>query len=102
MLTKGSRYETVGPFQAAERGGNPFSGTRPRPIPPAEGVLEHTVTPGDRLDRLAEHYYNNPKKWWLILDANPDLLTDRARLSLDALRGQIILIPSDTRPGGVK
>jgi hypothetical protein len=51
-----------------------FIGIRPRVIGPAQPVLEHTVREGERHDRLASHYYNDPRLWWRILDANPDVL----------------------------
>lgn len=74
MFLKGSRYETARPFAAGDVGGEPFPGVRPRRIGPAEGVIEHTVRAGDRLDLLARHYYNDGRLWWRILDANPELL----------------------------
>jgi len=29
------------------------------------------VTAGDRLDLLAQRYYNDVTKWWIIADVNP-------------------------------
>jgi hypothetical protein len=37
-------------------------------------VLEHVLQPGQRLDALAQHYFNDPYLWHRIVDANPDLL----------------------------
>ena len=74
MFLKGSRYEKARSFAPGEGGAEPFPGVRPRAIGPAEGVIEHTVRAGDRLDLLARHYYNDGRLWWRILDANPDLL----------------------------
>jgi len=74
MFTKGSRYEKAQAFRAPEGGGEIFPGIRPRAIGAAEGVIEHTVRAGDRLDLLARHYYNDGRLWWRILDANPEVL----------------------------
>jgi nucleoid-associated protein YgaU len=96
MFLRGSRYATARPFTAG------FRGVRPRDIGPAEGVLEHTVRLGDRLDRLARHYYNDDRLWWRILDANPEILfgsdLDAATAAgatgeLDRLLGRVIVIP---------
>lgn len=90
---KGTRYETARAFAAGEAGGEPFPGVRPRPIGAAEGVIEHTVRAGDRMDLLARHYYNDDRLWWRILDANPELLYGgdavREREEPGALEGEI-------------
>lgn len=87
MILRGSRYERARPFE-----GGPFQGVRPRDIGPATGVIEHPVQSGDRLDALAARYYGDPRLYWRILDANPELLIgDRA--SLEALVGDVLLIP---------
>lgn len=104
MIRQGSRYETARPFTA---GSPPFPGVRARDIGPATPVVEHTVAAGDRLDRLARHYYNDDRLWWRIVDANPeilaggDLLREGAEvlplaagpLSLERRVGLAILIP---------
>jgi nucleoid-associated protein YgaU len=83
MFLKGSRYEAARAF-VSEDGTAPFPGVRAREIAPAPPVLEHTVQAGDRLDRLARHYYNDDRLWWRIVDANPeffygaDLLREKA------------------------
>ena len=106
MFLKGSRYEAARPF-VAEGGGTAFPGVQAREITAAAAVLEHTVQAGDRLDRLARHYYNDDRLWWRIVDANPevfyggDLLRERAdalpvangTLTLDRMVGRTILIP---------
>ncbi|MFL6201379.1 MAG: LysM peptidoglycan-binding domain-containing protein [Thermoanaerobaculia bacterium] len=106
MFLKGSRYEQARAF-VSEDGSTPFPGVRPREIAPAPAVLEHTVQAGDRLDRLARHYYNDDRLWWRIVDANPevfyggDLLREKAdalpvangTLTLERMVGRPILIP---------
>lgn len=99
MTLKGSRYEETKPF-AGQDGKEPaFQGSRPRKITEAAGVLEYTVKEGDRLDLLALHFYNNPRRWWRILDANPHILFG-ADLMLESSVGEIILIPRSTEQGG--
>ena len=95
MIEKGSRYEGFRHF-VGEAGKDPvFSGIRPRKLTSAVGVLEYTINEGDRLDLLALHFYNNTRRWWRILDANPQLIFG-ADLMLDHFVGETILIPRST------
>ena len=99
MIAKGSRYESAKEF-AGENGKEPvFGGIRPRKIGPATGILEYTVKEGDRLDLLSLHFYNNTRRWWRILDANPQIIFG-ADLMLSEYAGETILIPRSTEPGG--
>ena len=99
VIGKGSRYESAKEF-AGENGKEPvFGGIRPRKIDPAAGVLEYTVKEGDRLDLLSLHFYNNTRRWWRILDANPQVIFG-ADLMLNEYIGETILIPRSTEPGG--
>jgi hypothetical protein len=50
------------------------------------------IREGDRMDLLAQHYYNDPRLWWRIVDANPDLGSG-VELSLKDRAGEVILIP---------
>ena len=93
MFDRSSRYANVLGFTAAG-----FPGTRPRPIPITPGVIEHTLTRDDRLDRMAVHYYNDPHKWWLILDANPEIAYG-GDLDMGEYAGTVIVIPAATRGG---
>ncbi len=89
MLDKRSRYRDCQPFTAREPG---FRGIRPRDVPRIDGVIEHVLAAGDRLDLLAMRYYRDQHMWWRILDANPELL-DAGELSLDDWAGKILAIP---------
>jgi hypothetical protein len=89
---KGSRYEHTKYFTDAGVDGIPFRGTRERRIKTVEGVLEHTLEAGQRLDLIALHYYNDDKKWWRILDANPHLL-NAGEIITDEFEGETIVIP---------
>jgi nucleoid-associated protein YgaU len=74
VVFKGSRYAGVQVIQPLRA-----DGTRPRVlvsrvITPAGGVLSHVVSEGERLDQLATRFYVEPTKYWLILDANLEVL----------------------------
>jgi len=87
-----SRYEHTRYFTDTVSDEESFRGTRARPIKTAEGVLEHTLEAGQRLDLLALHYYNDDQKWWRILDANPQIL-NAGEFILDEYEGETIIIP---------
>ena len=74
MFLRSSRYFGARRFEPAPDGQAPFKGVRPRDIGAATPVLEHALQPGERLDALGVHYYNDARRWWRILDANPDVL----------------------------
>jgi len=97
VFVKGSRYKTARLFDENTVGGSTFRGIRPRSIEAADGVIEHMVREGERLDLLALYYYNDSKRWWRILDANSHILC-AADLMLgstvpDNLIGTVLLIP---------
>jgi len=89
---KGSRYQQTRTFAPTREQTPPFPGTRARSIEVVEGVLEHTLQTGQRLDLLALHYYNDVRSWWRILDANPHIKT-AADVVLDDYAGTTIVIP---------
>ena len=99
--TSYSRYEKTRGFSGSDNRQIPFPGTRAREIQRTEGVIEHTIGAGERLDLLALHYYNNPRKWWRILDANP-FIFNAGDVVLDQYEGSTIVIPpaSDTGASG--
>lgn len=43
-----------------------------RKINPASSDILHTLTMGQRIDNLAQKYYNDPKLGWIIMCANPE------------------------------
>jgi hypothetical protein len=103
---KSTRYRAASAFQPDANGHSVFPGIRARPIGSAEGVLEHQLKEGERLDLLALNYYNDSRLWWRIVDANPQLLcgldVSISRSIHRELVGSIILIPraDDGRAGG--
>lgn len=107
-MKKTSRYADVTIFAADPRGNSDFKGVRPRDIPRVEALAEHTVKAGERMDQLAQFYYQADRLWYRMGDANADFM-----LSADMLRdlggreyepvdplgradmvGRIILIPA--------
>lgn len=99
-VQKGSRYSDIQTFVQTEDKHMAFPGVRPRKIGPATGVLEHIVQEGERLDLLALHYYNDSRRWWRIVDANPEIIFGND-LVVKGKEGSIILIPRSIEPGGV-
>jgi hypothetical protein len=73
-LFRGSRYADVPLFDPGPDGTLPFKGLRARPVGPSTGVIEHTVAIKERLDQLAHQYYDEPRHWYRIVEANPDVL----------------------------
>ena len=98
MANKGRRYRHVKPFFGQDGKPPLFKGGRAREIGPATGVLEYTVKADDRLDLLALNFYVDSRKWWRILDANPEIVFG-PDLSLDEYIGSTILIPRANEPG---
>jgi len=106
MIRKGSRYESALVFRYQPGQTPVFGGLRPRVIDPAPGVVEHALTSWDRLDLLGQHYYNDVRLWWRILDANPEVLcAAELRTGQSATEevfeadaaGRVLLIPRSPR-----
>ncbi len=72
MFFKGSRYKDIPNYTAVDTSGKAYQTKSLRWIPETRGTFMHTVKEGDRLDLLAYKYYGDPKRWWLISDANQD------------------------------
>lgn len=91
MFFDGSRYLRVGDYSLTDVKGASRTLKRVREPMHLEAVQEYQVREGDRLDLLATKFYRNPRKWWLIADANPQYLSPEDLLT----PGQVILIPRD-------
>lgn len=72
MFSKGSRYKDLPEISTTDAEGQTVRTKTLRWIPDTLGTFSRTVNQTDRLDLLAYKYYGNPKKWWLICDANPE------------------------------
>ena len=97
MLFSGSRYAGTEVVVVEVEGQGRGDGATPRRvlatrrIPTAAGVVEYVVKEGDRLDHIAALFFGDPKKAWLILDANPEELNPFALLQ----PGRRIRIPAN-------
>jgi hypothetical protein len=72
MFTSNSRYRNLPQAQRLNAQGEWLLSVDLRFIPPVSGTFLHTVRSRERVDLLAFKYYNDPRRWWLIADANPD------------------------------
>jgi nucleoid-associated protein YgaU len=89
MFFKGSRYATVGDNQITDARGRVVRYKNVRFIPSTVGQVAHTVSQGERLDRLAHQYYRDAERFWRIGDANHALWPD----DLLAEAGRTLVIP---------
>lgn len=85
MIFKTSRYSDLCDNTKNER-------LTERPIRTKDGLIEHTVKSGERLDQIAAYYYGDPSGWWRILDANPDIRS-AVDFCMGAYGGRTIVIP---------
>jgi hypothetical protein len=74
MFSSTSRYTRVPHFAPDPEGRPHFRGTRPRHVETLQPVVEHHLSAWDRPDLMAIHYFNDPERWWLLLEANPELM----------------------------
>ena len=74
MVFKGSRYANTPVISPETPGRSAPRVLGLRPVPHSPGVLTYSVAEGDRLDQLAYRFYSDSRKYWLILDANPEIL----------------------------
>jgi len=91
MFFDGSRYLRVADCTVEAQDGTRHTLKATREPPPTQVALTYQVKEGDRLDLLAYKFYRNPRKWWLIADANPDCMSPEALLA----PGRILNIPRD-------
>ena len=92
MFVKGSRYDYVKEYRPCDRKGNRNKVKAIRFIhKPAVSAFSYTVKAGDRLDLLANTYYGDPTKFWLICDANDALFPH----DLLIVPGKKIVIPQE-------
>lgn len=92
------RYQNAVVFTSTNPQTAVFRGIRARHIGAAEAVLEYLVKADDRLDLLALYFYGDSRKWWRILDANPDIVF-AGDLTLDSAIGDTIFIPRAQEAG---
>lgn len=95
MVFKGSRYsetevvEVRGPDDRVRRT------LALRVIAPAPSALDQTVVEGERLDTLAQRFYGEATKYWLLLDGNAETLNPFELL----VPGETIHVPKNRLVG---
>lgn len=96
MFFKGSRYKDLPEMRATDAEGQTARSKALRWMPNTPGTFLHTVNQTDRLDLLAYKYYEEPKKWWLICDANPDFANPFDLLDRDPIIQEIFTLESSS------
>jgi len=91
MFFDGSRYQRVPDATFIDGEGRRVQLKRTREPAQTESALVYQVRQGDRLDLLANKFFRDPRKWWLIADANPDVLAPEQLL----VPGRLLRIPRD-------
>lgn len=91
MFFDGSRYQRVLEALFTDGTGRSTSLKRTREPAATDFAIVYMVREGDRLDRLAQRFFHDPRKWWLIADANPDVLAPDQLL----VPGRTLNIPRD-------
>jgi nucleoid-associated protein YgaU len=89
MFFSDSRYLKVKDYTVTDPQGREVKVKRTRPNPNTVGDFRYQVKQGDRLDLLAWRFYRNPKKWWVISDANPTIMYPDELLK----PGSFVIIP---------
>lgn len=90
MIQWGSRYRRKDSYTSDDprRGREPIEGAAPHLVGDTTVRREHLVMEGDRLDLLAQRYYGDPQKYWLICDANDTVFPEDL-----LVLGRILQIP---------
>ena len=94
MFFEGSRYRRTADTQVTDALGKTHPLKTLREPAAVELALVYTVRTGDRLDLLAHRFFHDPRKWWLIADANPECMTLEEML----VPGRPLRIPRDRNP----
>ncbi|MCK9296410.1 MAG: hypothetical protein M0P70_15170 [Desulfobulbaceae bacterium] len=99
MFFKNSRYRKQ-PFAVTiDPKGRRLKSVTLRATPATEGTFLHTIAEGDRLDHLAYKYYKAPKKWWRIIDANPEFSSPLDLLGSGVMRCVRLALAHDDEAG---
>ena len=78
MFSRISRYRKLPDIVTTDSHGRTLPSKTLRLLPQVAGTFRHTVEDVDRLDHLAYKYYQQPRKWWRIVDANPEFMSPQA------------------------
>jgi hypothetical protein len=85
MFSKISRYATLPDVMTTDCRGRTVSSKSLRILPAVSGSFLHTAEGTDRLEHLAFKYYQQPRTWWHICDANPEYLSPQGLLGKEPI-----------------
>ena len=68
------RYSATPAFEWDDPSSAPFRGLMPRTVRRHTAFIEYELKVGDRLDVLAQDFYDDPRLWWVIAEANAEVL----------------------------
>jgi hypothetical protein len=85
MFSRISRYQKLPDMVTTDAQGRTLPSKTLRLLPQVSGTFRHTVEEVDRLDHLAFKYYQQPRKWWRISDANPEFMSPQALLGKEPI-----------------
>jgi nucleoid-associated protein YgaU len=91
MFFDGSRYHRILDATFVDGEGNSRLLKRTREPLATALAMTYQVREGDRLDLLANQFFHDPRKWWLIADANPDAMSLEELL----VPGRMLRIPKN-------
>ncbi len=108
MITQNSRYAQSGLTTNYIFGVNAGPGSIPKRVDYVtfrrftswdrpENSFDHVALAGDTMATLADKYYGDEGKWWIIADFNPSIL-----YPLDLVAGDVLVIPSPALMGKVE
>lgn len=83
LFSQVSRYRKLPDVVVVDSAGRATTSKGFRLLTPAGGTFTHTVSDTDRLDHLAFKYYDQPRDWWRIMDANPGFLSPDSLIGTD-------------------
>jgi hypothetical protein len=85
MFSRISRYRKLPDIVTIDSQGRTLPSKALRLLPEVSGTFHHTIEDIDRLDHLAYKYYQQPRKWWRIVDANPEFMSPQALLGKESI-----------------
>jgi nucleoid-associated protein YgaU len=90
VISRNSRYSLDGAYASKDpgRADQPIVGLALHEAGELTSQREHRVVVGERLDQLAQRYYGDPLKYWLICDANDTVFPEDLMVP-----GKVLRIP---------
>jgi nucleoid-associated protein YgaU len=74
VISANSRY-AASTVISVDKDGQPVNVITPgQQQPQTISYVSHMVTDLDRLDNLSNQYYGDPTAWWIIANANPEII----------------------------